>query len=86
MMKAKPPRRLSLNDHLMFRVMRTVYGRMEDYSPADYAYWREQGWLEPKARYFTEHARPVLLKELYARFVAWIMGRSMDKQVRAQGE
>jgi len=86
MMKTKPPRRLSLNDHLMFHVMRKVYGRMKHYSPEDYAYWREQGWLEPGARYFTEHSRPGLLKELYAKFVAWMVGRNMQKQALAQGE
>ncbi len=86
LMKTKPPRRLSLNDHLMFHVMRTVYGRMEHYSPQDYTYWCEQGWLEPGTRYFTEHSRPSFLKELYAKFVAWMMGRSMDKQDRVQGE
>jgi multimeric flavodoxin WrbA len=81
LMRTKPPRRLSRNDHLFFHAMRTVYSRMEEYSPADYAYWKGKGWLEPGVRYFTEDARAGLLKSLYPRFVAWMMGRALDKQV-----
>lgn len=77
----RPARRLSLNDHLMFHVMRAVYRRMEDFSPADYAYWSERGWLEPGARYFTEHARAGLLKSLYPRALAWFVGRAMDRRI-----
>ena len=80
-MKTKPARRLTLNDHLMFYAMRTVYRRMEKYSPADYSHWKREGWLEPDARYFTEHARPGFFKTLYARFIAWLMARSMDREI-----
>jgi len=82
-MQLQPARRLTLNDHLMFHVMRAVYARMEICSPADYEYWRGQGWLEPEVRYFMDHARVGVLKGLYARLVAWMMGRSMDRRLGA---
>jgi multimeric flavodoxin WrbA len=85
-MRTKPMRRLTLNDHLMFHVMRTVYGRMEPFSPEDFTYWRGQGWLDPDARYFTEHARTGFFPTLYARFVAWMMGRSMDRSLDSPDE
>jgi hypothetical protein len=80
LMRTRPPRKLSRNDHLFFHAMRAVYSRMEPYSPTDYAYWRDRGWLEPGTRYFTEDARAGLLKSLYPRFVAWMMGRALDRQ------
>jgi len=83
LMKTRPLRRLTRNDHLMFHAMRAVYSRMEKYSPADYAYWKEKGWLDPKTRYFTAQARPGFVKSLYPRFVAWMMGRAMDKRISA---
>jgi multimeric flavodoxin WrbA len=80
-LRTKPVRRLTRDDHLMFHAMRAVYGRMEAYSPTDYAYWRDHGWLAPEARYFTEHARVGFFKSLYPRFVAWVMGRAMDREI-----
>jgi hypothetical protein len=59
---------------------------MEPYSPADYAYWKERGWLEPGASYFTDHARGAFLKSIYPRFVAWMMGRAMDRRIAKPGE
>lgn len=86
LMQTRPPRRLTRNDHLMFHVMRAVYGRLEPYSPTDYAYWRDRGWLDPGARYFTDHARVGSLKSLYPRFVAWMMGRALDRRAAKPSE
>lgn len=85
LMQTKPARRLTTNDHLAFHAMRAVYGRMEPYSPRDFEYWEAQGWLDPNARYFTEHARVGLLKSIYPRLVAWMMGRSMDRRLGTPG-
>lgn len=85
-MKTKPVRRLTFNDNLMFHAMRAVYSRMERYSPADHAYWKKEGWLEPDARYFTKHARPGLFKALGARFVAWMMARGIDREIAKLGD
>jgi len=80
LMATKPPRRVSKNDHLMFHAMRAVYERMEERSPADYGYWKERGWLDPRTRYFTEHARVGYLKSVYPRFVAWMIRRALRKR------
>ena len=88
-MKEKPPREVTLGDYMLFHCMRAVYARMESFSPADYAYWKERGWLEPGARYFTAHAKWSFLKSLYPRFVGWMLGRGVDKRIsewRASGK
>lgn len=82
---ARAPRRLSVSDHFHFHAMRAVYSRMEVFSPADYAYWEEQGWLSPGARYFTTHARAGLMKSIFPRFAAWMMGRGLDRATRREG-
>ncbi len=84
LMRSKPPQRLSVNDHLSFHAMRAVYGRLERFSPTDYAYWNGQGWLDPRSRYFTQHARVGFFKSIYPRFVAWIIGRSIDRGLAKQ--
>lgn len=66
--------------------MRAVYSRMEKYSPADYMYWKENGWLNPKTRYFTDHAHAGLVKSIYPRFVAWMMNRALDKKTASMGD
>lgn len=80
------PRRLTQADHLHFHAMRAVYSRMERYSPADYAYWKARGWLEPGARYFTTHARAGMMKSLYGRFVARMIGRAIDRQMNERDQ
>ena len=80
-MKEQKPRGLKLVDHIHFKAMRAVYGRMETMSPFDYAYWREKGWLADGCAYFTEHAKVSLFKRLIADFIAWNMGRGMDRQL-----
>lgn len=84
-MKERPPRRLSRDDHLHFHAMRAVYSRLETFAPVDHAYWKERGWLEPGARYFTAEARAGFLRGLFARLVAWMMGRSIDRSIRCPG-
>jgi len=84
LMRSKPPRRLSVDDHLTFHAMRAVYSRLERFSPTDYAYWSGQGWLEPGRSYFTGHARGGFIKSIYPRLVAWIMGRSIDRGLAKQ--
>ncbi|MBD3369994.1 flavodoxin family protein [Candidatus Fermentibacteria bacterium] len=81
LLKLNPPRRLSFRDHLTFHTQRTAYARMEAYSPADYAYWKTKGWLDPDCRYFTDHARVGLVKNLVARLVAGAMGKVMDRRL-----
>jgi multimeric flavodoxin WrbA len=72
--------RVRFKDSLNFHVMRNVYSRMERYSPADYSYWKERGWLEPGTRYFTKDARVGLLRSLYGRAIGWFVGRMIDRE------
>lgn len=74
-------RKLSVNDYMYFHSMRAVYGRMEPFLPTDYAYWKGRGWLEPGTRYFTPHANGHLFTSLFPRFMAWTLGRSVDKGI-----
>jgi multimeric flavodoxin WrbA len=75
---AKPPRKLGFNDYLMFHMMREVYNRSEAFLPTDHAYWKERGWLDRRASYFTGHVRGNLLFVGGARIMARMMGRKMD--------
>ena len=84
LMRERPVRRLTVNDHLSFHAMRAVYSRLEQFSPTDYAYWKAQGWLEPATCFFTDHARVGFLKSIYPRCVAWMMGRSIDHELAKQ--
>ena len=80
-MLTKPPRKLTRADYMHFYPMREIYGRMEPYSPTDYAYFAERGWLAPETSYFTPHATGSFLKRLVPRAIAWMLGRSMDKGI-----
>ncbi len=80
-MTRRPPRRVSMQDCLQFHCMRAVYSRMEPFSPTDYTYWKERGWLDAGARYFTPDARGSRIKGLVPRVVAWMIGRGFDREI-----
>ena len=83
-MREKPPRKLTANDYLHFHALRALYRRMEEYSPTDFAYYRERGWLDPGVRYFTPHVRGSAFKSAFPRLFGWFMGRSIDKALTAR--
>jgi hypothetical protein len=85
-MQKNPPRRLTRNDYLHFYAMREVYSRAGSFLPTDYEYWKNKGWLDPRTSYFTTHAKENVLKSLIPRFMAWMMGRNMDKSMRKTGQ
>jgi NAD(P)H-dependent FMN reductase len=78
--KEKKPRKLTLNDHITFRLMQTVYSRMEEMSPYDYQYWKEKGWFDKNIKFFFTNVKRNFLKDTIARILAWFIGRKMDKQ------
>jgi multimeric flavodoxin WrbA len=41
----KQPMKLTLSDHIGFRLMQAIYKRLENMSPYDYKYWKEKGWF-----------------------------------------
>ena len=78
--KEKKPRKLSFSDHITFRLMQAVYSRFETMSPYDYQYWKEKGWFEKEPVYFYSPVKRNIIYDLIARFLAWMMGRQMDKE------
>ena len=77
--RGKRPRKLTFMDHFGFRLMQTVFARMETMSPTDYQYWKSNGWLEKSASYYRANVQPNLLWDLIARFVGWVAGQQIDK-------
>jgi multimeric flavodoxin WrbA len=77
--KEKKPKKLTLSDYLTFRLMQSVYKRLEHMSPFDYQYWQEKGWFDKGTRYFCGNIRGNIFKDVLARAMGWIMGRQMDK-------
>ena len=77
--KEKRPRKLTFRDHLTFRIMQASYARLESMSPTDYRYWKEKGWLDPRAVYFHDNVRASWLFDRLTRFVGWLTGRQIDR-------
>jgi multimeric flavodoxin WrbA len=69
------------SDVLLFHGQRATFDELGDLFPTDYAYWKDQGWLEPGRRYFVDvpvnpiyHAMGVLLE--------WYQRRQIRKDLR----
>ena len=77
--KEKKAKKLSLTDHISFRLMQAIYKRLEKMSPYDYRYWKEKGWFEKDKKYFYDNVKRNIFKDTFARFLAWIVGRKTDK-------
>jgi len=43
-----------IREVVMFHGARALIDEQKDETPVDYRYWREQGWLEPGARYYVD--------------------------------
>lgn len=39
---------------LAFHAQKASFGELEQISPADYVYWKEKGWLNPKTKYYAD--------------------------------
>ncbi|WMW25167.1 flavodoxin family protein [Methanolobus sediminis] len=69
-----------LKDLTMFRVQKAIFKNLADFSPADYNYWKEKGWLRPEAKYYTD----VPINPFY-NAVSWIseqiLKRKMGKEI-----
>ena len=66
-----------LTDVIIFHGQRAAFSRLETLSPADYRYWKEQGWLSGSVHYFTN----VPVNPLY-RVIGMIVERISARQVR----
>ena len=49
--KRKSP---GLRDIFVFHAQKASFGEPGLSSPADYTYWKEKGWLNPKAKYYVD--------------------------------
>lgn len=75
--KRKSP---GLWDILIFHGQRGAFSQLEQISPADYQYWKSQGWFNPGARYFTD----VRVNPLYhgiGKIIGYISARKVRKEL-----
>jgi multimeric flavodoxin WrbA len=77
--RERKPRKLTFADHVSYRIMQTVYEKLETMSPTDYAHWKERGWLDKDTPYFYANVKRNIFLDLLARFAGWMTGRQIDK-------
>lgn len=77
----RPVRRSpGMMDVFIFRGQRAVFSQLAEISPADYAYWKEKGWLDRKTKYFVDvPVNPVY--DLIGKAVEWYSGRGVTKDL-----
>lgn len=75
--KRKSP---GLWDILIFHGQRAAFLQLEQISPADYQYWKSQGWFNPGARYFT-NARVNPLYHGIGKIIGSISARKVRKEL-----
>ncbi|MGC9316987.1 MAG: flavodoxin family protein [Armatimonadota bacterium] len=72
----------TLQQLAVFRIQQQIYGLLREHLPADYEYFAEQGWLDPRRRFYVE--APVSpIKDLVARVAARIARRQIQARERA---
>lgn len=64
-----------LKDVVIFHGQRGSFSEDEQVAPVDFRYWKEQGWLEPGARYYVD----VPVYPVYS-----AIGRIVERQARKQ--
>ncbi len=70
----------SFENLIAFHAQKTAYTMLKDHLPCDYAYFKERGWLDKKARYyFAARINPV--KEWAVRLILRLAFRSSCKQI-----
>lgn len=73
-------RRPGLRSVIVFHAQRVSFDEMKDLAPTDHAYWRELGWLDPSARYYTS-ARVNPLYDAVGRIVEWVLRRRLRRDL-----
>ena len=81
----KKRRSPGLKDVLVFRAQKASFGKPGYTGSADYAYWKEKGWLNPEAKYYMD----VPVNPVY-NAIGWIseqiIRRKMEKEIAELGE
>jgi len=75
-------RQPGLRSVIIFHGQRATFDELADDFPADHAYWKEQGWLDPSARYYTS----VPINPLYnaaGKIVEWVARRRLRRDLAA---
>jgi hypothetical protein len=75
-------RRPGLRSVIIFHGQRATFDELADDFPADHAYWKEQGWLDPGARYYTS-ARVNPFYDAVGRIVEWVARRRIRRDLAA---
>ena len=73
----KKRRSPGLRDVLIFRAQKASFGIPGLSSPADYTYWNEKGWLNPKTKYYAN----VPVNSVY-NAVGWISEQMLKRKIR----
>ncbi|MDK2890181.1 MAG: hypothetical protein PWR21_813 [Methanoculleus sp.] len=75
-------RRPGLRSVIIFHGQRATFDELADDFPADHAYWKEQGWLDPSARYYT--SAPINpLYNAAGRIMEWVARRRIRRDLAA---
>ncbi len=75
-------RRPGLRSVIIFHSQRASFDELAESAPTDHAYWKERGWLDPGARYYT--SAPVNpLYDAVGRIVEWVVRRRIRRDLAA---
>lgn len=75
-------RRPGLRSVIIFHAQRASFDELADSAPTDHAYWKERGWLDAGARYYTD--APVNpLYDVIGRIVEWALRRRIRRDLAA---
>ncbi len=69
----------TLKDTLVFRAQKASFGEFGQSSPADYAYWKEKGWLSPETKYYVN----VPVNPVY-NALGWISEQILRRKIRKE--
>jgi multimeric flavodoxin WrbA len=73
----KKRRSPGLRDVIIFHAQKASFGILGLTSPADYAYWNEKGWLNPKTKYYAD----VPVNPVY-NAIGWISEQTLRRKIR----
>jgi multimeric flavodoxin WrbA len=73
----KKRRSPGIRDVLVFHAQKASFSVLGLSSPADYTYWNEKGWLNPKTKYYTN----VPVNPVYNAF-GWIAEQMLRRKIR----
>ena len=73
----KKSRSPGLRNVLIFHAQKASFGELGESSPADYAYWKEKGWLSPGAKYYAD----LPVNPVY-NAIGWISEQMLKRKMR----